>query len=215
MGFLTDARAHRRGRRGRPPGPAGRRPPGRRRRSASSTTSTVCSTRSPSTRPASGPADRSPAGPAATAPFGDFLRALAARGARVAHPHRGFARHSRTREVQRTGRRAGRSATATASPRSAPTSPTVDADEQDAPPRRASRVPRPPLRARVRGRVRRARVRRQPRPRAAGRAIEFPGDVQPRGYTDEEVAGRDVTPTRVRRRRSSAPGRRARPRPRC
>ena len=64
----------------------------------------------------------------------------------------------------------------------------VDGDEQDAPPRRRSASSSALLYdARVRRRVRRARVRRQPRRRAAGRAIGFPGDVQPRGYTDDEV----------------------------
>ncbi len=58
-------------------------------------------------------------------------------------------------------------------------------------PRRRAGVQAAAVRARVRGRVRRARVRRQPRPRAAGEAIGFPGDVQPRGYTDDEVTGRD------------------------
>ena len=47
---------------------------------------------------------------------------------------------------------------------------------------------------------------------AGWRAIGFPGDVQPRGYTDDEVRRPCLT---LRRGRSSGPGRRARPRPTC
>ncbi len=69
--------------------------------------------------------------------------------------------------------------------RSAPTSSTSTATSRT----RARRGPgaqAPALRARVRGVLRRARVRRQPRPRRLARD-PFDGDVQPRGYTDEEV----------------------------
>ncbi len=70
---------------------------------------------------------------------------------------------------------------------------TVDGDEQDRRLREQRELRALLYDARVRGRVRRARVRRQPRPRRAGTAIGFPGDVQPRGYTDDEVRGRAVT----------------------
>ena len=76
-------------------------------------------------RPVLGPARRRRGVRPSSSPLG------AARGAGVAHPHRGIARHRRAR-VQRAGRRVAGAATATASPRSAPTSPPLDRDEQDA-----------------------------------------------------------------------------------
>ena len=115
--------------------PARRRPSRARPRSASPTTSTGCSARSSSTRRASGPAGRSPAGTAARPSFGRFLPLSPARGAGVAHPHRGLAGHRRAR-VQRPGRRLAGAATATASPRSAPTSPTLDRPRSRTPARR-------------------------------------------------------------------------------
>ena len=122
----------------------------------------------------------------------EFLALSRARGARVADAHRGIARHSRAR-AQRSGGRLAGAVPRRDSPRSATTSPTSTGEEQDARLDAVADVQGAALHARVRGRVRRARVRRQPRRARLALRSGSTGDVQPRGYTDVEVAGRDVT----------------------
>ena len=93
---------------------------------------------------------------------------LAARDARVAHAHRGFARNSRARTVGTGHRVAGalprrhRRARRRLRRPSGPTSRTPAST-------RSRDFRGPPLRARRRGRLRRARVPRQPRPRRLDR----------------------------------------------
>ena len=156
-------------------------------RSASPTTSTGCSARSSSIRRASGPAARSPAGSAATPAFGEFtplgrLEELAWR-TRIEGsqgiPEREFnGPVAGWQEEYRAGLAA------------------LGADFADRRPRRAG--PRGSTRSRSSGRCctsTRAKARTA-RPSTAATATgsagprsSFPGDVQPRGYTDDEVAG--------------------------
>ena len=146
------------------------------------------------------------------ASFARVPAALAPRRARVAHAHRRLARHRRTR-VQRPGTRlAGdlprrhRRARRRLLRRSTATSRTAGSRAQA----RAARGCSTSTRAKARTARPSTAATATSR---AGASIEFPGDVQPRGYTDDEVSrpclSRDCDAVIV------GTGPRARPRPTC
>ena len=122
------------------------------------------------------------------ASFDRLPAALAPRRARVAHAHRRIARPARN--ASSTGpSAAGRRSTARVSPRSAPTSPRSTAPEQD---RRldANRELRQLFYEHACEGAYGPPEYGGNRDLAGWEAIQFPGDAQPRGYTDEEVSGR-------------------------
>ena len=105
----------------------------------------------------------------------------------MADPDRRVAGHRRPR-VQRAGRRLAGAVPRRRSPRSATTSLDVDGEEQD---RRLDAQPefRDLLYTHACEGLYGAPEYGGNPDGSVWRAIEFPGDVQPRGYTDDEVTG--------------------------
>ena len=111
------------------------------------------------------------------------------RGAGVAHPHRGLAGPPRARVQRPRPRLAGRVPRRAARPRRRLRRRSIRRGARR-PPRRGARRSAAAVPPRLRGRVRRARVRRQPRPVAAGPRSATPATCSPRATPTTRSAGR-------------------------